>query len=206
MFQRKVLPTEEELWDVVMPAAFAAAWYSSLFRVLLNGTSNAANLAVFLLGGILPLYAAFAKGRTVLACRKKRREAVSTGRCCRGVIRRVESETVPFTGRHGRIYYRKRYHLVVEKREEGFAYGTEIRTGAYSVPVHLYLKSPEVKLYSDATGWNWYVEGLQCSRFRHDSVVFRTDDADGSSYVGDAVFRVVYLVILVFLLLFPFGK
>ena len=74
MFQRRVLPTEEELWDAVMPAAFAAAWYSSLFRMLLNGTTNAANMAVFLLGGILPLSAAFVKGRTVLACRKKRRE------------------------------------------------------------------------------------------------------------------------------------
>lgn len=79
MFQRRVLPTEEELWDAVMPAAFAAAWYSSLFRMLLNGTTNAANMAVFLLGGILPLSAAFVKGRTVLACRKKRREAVSGG-------------------------------------------------------------------------------------------------------------------------------
>ncbi len=75
MFQRRVLPTEEELWDAVMPAAFAAAWYSSLFRMLLNGTTNAANMAVFLLGGILPLSAAFVKGRTVLACRKKRRES-----------------------------------------------------------------------------------------------------------------------------------
>ena len=189
-----------------MPAAFAAAWYSSLFRMLLNGTTNAANMAVFLLGGILPLSAAFVKGRTVLACRKKRREAVSGGRCCRGVIRRVESETVPFTGRHGRIHYRKRYYLIIEKMEEGFAYGTEIRTGAYSVPVHLYLKSPEVKLYSDVSGWDWYVEGLQCSRFRHDSVVFRTDDADGDAYVGDMVFRVVYFAIAVFLFLLPFGK
>ena len=206
MFQRRVLPTEEELWDAVMPAAFAAAWYSSLFRMLLNGTTNAANMAVFLLGGILPLSAAFVKGRTVLACRKKRREGVSGGRCCRGVIRRVESETVPFTGRHGRIHYRKRYYLIIEKMEEGFAYGTEIRTGAYSVPVHLYLKSPEVKLYSDVSGWDWYVEGLQCSRFRHDSVVFRTDDADGDAYVGDMVFRVVYFAIAVFLFLLPFGK
>lgn len=201
MFQRRVLPTEEELWDAVMPAAFAAAWYSSLFRMLLNGTTNAANMAVFLLGGILPLSAAFVKGRTVLACRKKRREAVSGGRCCRGVIRRVESETVPFTGRHGRIHYRKRYYLIIEKMEEGFAYGTEIRTGAYSVPVHLYLKSPEVKLYSGSNGWNWYVEGLQCGIFRQNPGMFRTDDADGDTYVGDAAFRIIYVAILLFMLL-----
>jgi hypothetical protein len=50
------------------------------------------------------------------------------------------------------------------------------------------------------------VEGLQCSRFRHDSVVFRTDDADGDAYVGDMVFRVVYFAIAVFLFLLPFGK
>lgn len=206
MFQRRVLPTEEELWDVVMPAAFAAAWYSSLFRMIWNGTTSTANMAVFLLGGILPLSAAFVKGRTVLACRKRRREAISGGRCCRGVIRRVESETVPFTSRNGRIRYRKRYHLVIEKMEEGFACGIEIRTGAYTVPVHLYLKSPEVKLYSDSSGWNWYVEELQCSRFRHDPVVFRTDDADRDTYVGDVVFRVVYFAIAVYLFLLPFWK
>ncbi len=199
MFQRRVRPAEEELRDMFMLLAFAAVWYGSLFRALINGRTNGANGAIFLAGGILPLYIAYIRGRAALICRRKRRTAISRGRCCRGIVRRVEAEKVPFRGRHGHIYYRKRYYLVIEKIEDGFAYGTEIKTGAYRVPVHLYMKSPEVKLYSDPSGWNWYVEGLQCGRFRQNAGVFPTDDVDGDTYVGDALFGILYIVILLFL-------
>lgn len=199
MFQRRVRPAEEELRDMFMLLAFAAVWYGSLFRALINGKTNGANGAIFLAGGILPLYIAYIRGRAALICRRKRRTAISRGRCCRGIVRRVEAEKVPFRGRHGHIYYRKRYYLVIEKIEDGFAYGTEIKTGAYRVPVHLYMKSPEVKLYSDPSGWNWYVEGLQCGRFRQNAGVFPTDDVDGDTYVGDVLFGILYIVILLFL-------
>ncbi len=186
---------------MIILLTFAVVWYSSVFSALLKGTLNGTNAAIFLLGGVLPLYIGYTKGRAVLTCRKKRREAISRGRCCRGIIRRVESEKVPFRGRHGHIYYRRRYYLNIEKIEEGFDYGTEIKTGAYRVPVHLYLKSPEVKLYSGASGWNWYVEELQCGIFRQNPKVFQTDDADGDTYVGDAVFRIIYIAVMAFILL-----
>ena len=51
-----------------MLLSFAAVWYASLLRTWLNGTINGANGAIFLLGGALPLYAAYIKGRTALAC------------------------------------------------------------------------------------------------------------------------------------------
>ncbi len=198
MFHRKILPAEEELGDVAMLLMFAAVWYSSLFRSTRGGM---ANTAIFLLGGLLPLYTAYIKGRSAMNCRRKRREAISGGKCCRGVIRRFESEKVSFTGRHGHIHYRKKYYLIIEKMEEGLVCGTEIRTGSYRVPVHLYLKSPEVKLYSDASGWNWYVEGLQCGRFRQNPGVFKTDDADGGAYVGDVLTRFIAIAVLLFMLL-----
>ena len=201
MFQRRILPEEEELEGVFMLLSFAAVWYASLLRTWLNGTINGANGAIFLLGGALPLYAAYIKGRTALACRKKRREAIAKGRCCLGIIRHIESEKVPFRGRHGHVHYRKRYYLVIEKIEEGFTSGTEIKSGAYRVPVHLYLKSPEVKLYSGSSGWNWYVEGLQFGMFRQNPKVFQTDQADGDAYVGDALFRILSIAILLFMLL-----
>ena len=201
MLQRRVRPAEEELGDMAMLLAFAAVWYSSTLSTLLKGTMDGVNAAIFLLGGALPLYFGYQKGREALVCRRRRREAVSKGRCCRGVIRRIESEKVPFTGRHGHVHYRKRYYLVIEKIEEGLSYGTEIKTGAYRVPVHLYLKSSEVKLYSSMNGWNWYVEGLQCSIFRQNPVVFPTDNEDGDTYVGDAAFRTIYVAILLLMLL-----
>ncbi len=202
MLHRRILPAEEELGDMVILLTFAAVWYSALFSTLLKGTmNNGANAVIFLLGGLLPLYIGYRKGRAVLILRRKRREAISKGRCCRGIIRRIESERVPFRGRHGHVYYRRRYYLVIEKIEEGFACGTEIKTGAYRIPVHLYLKSPEVKLYSGSNGWNWYVEGLQCGIFRQNPGMFRTDDADGDTYVGDAAFRIIYVAILLFMLL-----
>ena len=67
--------------------------------------------------------------------------------------------------------------------------------------MHLYLKSPEVKLYSGSSGWNWYVEGLQCGMFRQNPKVFQTDQADGDAYVGDALFRILSVAILLFILL-----
>ena len=201
MIQRRILPEEEELWDAAMLAAFAVSWYGMLIPTLWNQATNGVNAAIFIIGGILPLYTAFAKGRAALSCRKKRRDAVGKGRCCRGIIRQVVAEKVPYRGRHGHVYYRKRYYLVIEKIEEGFQCGTEIKTGAYRVPVHLYLKSPEVQLYSGPTGWNWYVEGLQCGMFRQNPGVFKTDDADGDTYVGDALFQILFIAILLLTLL-----
>lgn len=201
MIQRRILPEEEELWDAAMLAAFAVSWYGMLIPTLWNQATNGVNAAIFIIGGILPLYTAFAKGRAALSCRKKRRDAVGKGRCCRGIIRQVVAEKVPYRGRHGHVYYRIRYHLVIEKLEEGFDSGMEIKTGAYRVPVHRCLKSREVKLYSDASGWKWYVEGLQCGIFRQNPGMFRTDDADGDTYVGDAAFRIIYVAILLFMLL-----
>lgn len=196
MFQRRILPAEEELWDMAMLAGFAAVWYSSLFRALADGKADTLNAAIFVVGGILPVYAAFVKGRTALSCRKKRREAISKGRCCRGVITHVIAESVPYSGRNGRIRYQKRYYLMVEKMEEGSAFGTEIKTGAYRVPVHIYLKSREVRLYSDESGWNWYVEGLQCGIFRQNPTLVGTDGSDGDTFVGDVLFRIVFLAVL----------
>ena len=165
-----------------------------------RGRAEGHVLITGVLGGLV-LYVAYIKGRAALRCRKKRREAIAKGRRCRGIIRRIESERVPFRGRHGHVYYRKRYYLVIEKIEEGFQCGTEIKTGAYRVPVHLYLKSPEVQLYSGPSGWNWYVEGLQCGMFRQNPGVFKTDDADGDTYVGDALFQILFIAILLLTLL-----
>ena len=201
MFHRRILPAEEELRDMFLLLAFSAVWYGALFHGLGSGATSGANAAVFLLSGALPLYVAYIKGRAALRCRKKRREAIAKGRRCRGIIRRIELERVPFRGRHGHVYYRKRYYLVIEKIEEGFQCGTEIKTGAYRIPVHLYLKSPEVQLYSGPTGWNWYVEGLQCGMFRQNPGVFKTDDADGDTYVGDALFQILFIAILLLTLL-----
>lgn len=201
MFQRRILPAEEELWDTVMLTGFAAVWYGSLLRTFLNGGTNGMNAVIFLLGGLLPLYAAFVRSRAALSCRKKRREAIATGRCCRGVIRHVIVETIPYRGRHGRIHYQKRYYLLIDRMEEGSAFGMEVKTGAYRVPVHIYLKSREVKLYSDASGWNWYAEELQCGRFRQKPVLVETDRADGEIYVGDVLFRIVFLAVLLLIFL-----
>ncbi len=201
MIQRRILPEEEELWDAAMLAAFAVSWYGMLIPTLWNQATNGVNAAIFIIGGILPLYTAFAKGRAALSCRKKRRDAVGKGRCCRGIIRQVVAEKVPYRGRHGHVYYRIRYHLVIEKLEEGFDSGMEIKTGAYRVPVHRCLKSREVKLYSDASGWKWYVEGLQCGIFRQPPIVSEMGDCEGGNYTGDVLFRIVYIAILLLMLL-----
>lgn len=189
------------MWDTAMLGAFAAAWYGMLIPAVLNQATNGVNAAIFIIGGVLPLYTAFTKGRAALSCRKKRREAVSKGRCCRGIIRQVVAEKVPCRGRHGHIYYRTRYHLVIEKLEEGFDSGMEMKTGAYRVPVHRYLKAREVRLYSDVSGWKWYVEGLQCGIFRQSSIVSEMGDCGGGSYTGDVLFRIVYIAVLLLMLL-----
>lgn len=201
MIRRRILPEEEELWDAAMVAAFVVTWYGMLIPTLWKHTISGINAAIFIVGGILPLYTAFAKGRAVLSCRKKRREALGKGRCCRGIIRQVVAEKVPYRGRNQHIYYRTRYHLVIEKLEEGFDYGMEIKTGAYRVPVHRYLKSREVKLYSDASGWKWYVEGLQCGMFRQPPIVSEMGDCEGGSYTGDILFRIIFITISILMLL-----
>lgn len=152
---------------------------------------------------MLPLYIAYVKGRNAFDCRKKRWEAVSRGRCCRGIIRHVVVESVRHRGRHGRIYYRKRYHMIIERLEEGLAAGTEIKTDAYRVPVHFYLKSREVKLYWGASGRKWYVEELQCGWFLQHPMILKADGSDEKNYAGEILSKVIWIILL--LLIFVKG-
>ena len=113
---------------------------------------------------------------------------------CRGRIQRITIQKEQYHLRHGRVRYRKRYYLIVERMDISIGQSNEIKSSPYRVPLPYYLTSREVTLYCDSTGWNWYIEDLKCSFFRQKNVEMEVDDYGDGGYTGQNIFRIVFIV------------
>lgn len=193
MHLRKVRPAEEEFADSMMMVIFSAVWYGLLLREILGGNGRP-DLFMFLFFGILPAYTAYGSVRQVLFYRKRRRTAILTGSRYRGRIQRITIQKEPYHLRRGQVQYRKRYYLIVERTDISTGIRNEIKSSPYRVPLPYYLTSREVTLYCDSTGWNWYIEDLKCSFFRQKNVEIEVDDYGDGGYTGQNIFRIVFIV------------
>ena len=61
--------------------------------------------------------------------------------------------------------------------------GREIRSQGYTKPIHRYLRTPNVTVYIDQSGWNYYLEDFEwkTSRKEPDILLFREefDESEG---------------------------
>lgn len=199
MFSRKVRPADEEFSDITMLIAFSAVWYGLLIEGAIRGKTEWIHALFFMIFGLLPLHTIYSRICRVRMFRKKRREAIQRGQCYKGVIRRVAIERVPYSGRRGTLHYRTMYYLLIDKEENEYGVSTEIKSQGYRFPVPYYLKSPEVTLYVDASGWNWYVEDLKCSRWRTKQSILELEDDPAGSYSGQKLFQIVFILGLIYI-------
>lgn len=200
MHLRKIRPAEEEFSDSMMMVVFSAVWYGLLLKEILAGDGRP-DLILFLIFGILPAYTAYGNVCQVFYYRKRRRTAILSGSRYSGRIQRIIVQKEPYHLRHGRVRYRKRYYLIVERTDAATGIRNEIKSGPYRVPLPYYLTSREVTLYCDSSGWNWYIEDLRCSFFRQRDVEMEVDDYGDGGYTGQNIFRIVFIIGLLWTLL-----
>src|SRR5699024_4320728 len=144
-----IRPAEEEISGIIPTFIFAAVWYSVVLRSIVSAGFDPF-MIIFLAGGLLMPYTAVNNVRRALFYRRQRAEAVALGDVSQGRITGIARQDVPYTtGEHNRLRYRRYYFLQVEMYDAATGAASTIQSQGYRIPVHRYLASDRVSVYTD---------------------------------------------------------
>ena len=169
--KRKIRPAEEEMGNVVFLILFVIMWYSSLIGSFLTGGTHTTAL-LFFVAGLLPVYTAVTMIRKALFYRRQRAEAIAYGSSQLGWIRSVVRQDVPY-----------------QSTSQG-----------YRKPIHRYLASNQVRIYTDRSGWKHYLEDFQYKERMKDPGIFDDrpmefeETTAGSGHVVQILFVVIFIL------------
>ena len=172
MRKRKILPAEEEIGNVTFLILFTILWYSALFRNFHFGGAQITVL-LFCAAGLLPMYSAVTMVRKAFFYRKQRADAIAYGQSRPGRIQSVVRQDVPYySSQHHRLRYHRYYYLKVDITDPVTGVTTTIQSQGYRKPVHRYLASAQVRVYTDRSGWKHYLEEFQFKEHPTDPGIF----------------------------------
>lgn len=200
--KRKIRPAEEEVGNAVFLILFVILWYSSLLGSL---AANGVQITVllFLVVGLFPVYSAVTVIRKAMFYRRQRADAIAYGSSQPGRIRNVVREDVPYrSGEHNMIRYNRYYHLQVDITDAVTGAVSTIESQGYRKPIHRYLASDQVRVYTDRSGWKHYLEGFQYKERMSDPGIFDNrpmefeETAAGSGRVIQILFVIVFILII----------
>lgn len=201
--KKRIRPAEEELYPCIYQILVALLWYTLLIKNLLTSSEQEPAIYLFLLLGVVIIYQTVNQVNAVYICRKKRKEAISLGRARKGYINRIRMERVLKTGTRGRKHYERYYYLYITQNQSYVGNGFEIKSSAYRVPLHCYLTSAEVTVYTDESGWHHYIEDLQCDRRYRKNRLFNLENSfeDDGDYRYHQFSKVIVLILIIYVLL-----
>ena len=200
--RRNIRPAEEEIGTVLPVILFSAIWYGSLGSLIFRSGFEI-SLLLFLIAGILLPYQAVTNIRRALFYRKQRADAIALGRAAAGRITSVTRQSVPCSsGRHGSTRYRTYYFPNVEMSDPVTGAIVTIQSQGYRLPIHRYLRSDQVKVYTDRSGWKHYLEDFQWRERRSDPDLFGPPrEFEETSFGGGRIVQIIFVVILILMLL-----
>lgn len=200
MFRRKIRPAQEEMRGTAFTVVFVLIWYASLMRgILYAGFQN--TYLLFLAAGLLPVFTAVQGVRRALFYRRQGREIKGSGSATRGRIVNVIMKSEPYEDSHHRARYRRYYVLVAEVADPVTGVVNRIESPAYSRPIHRFLASPEVTVYTDRTGWKHYMDDFQWKERKSDPGIFEGDQVF-DEYGTGALFGKVLVILVMLLMLY----
>ena len=181
---------------------FVILWYSTLIGSLAsNGVRTP--VLLFLVVGLFPVYSAVTVVRKALFYRRQRAEAVAYGHSQLGRIRSVTRQDVPYrSGEHNTLRYHRYYYLQVDITDPVTGAVSTITSQGYRKPIHRYLASDQVRVYTDRSGWKHYLEDFQYKERKSDSGIFDDrpmefdETAAGSGRVMQILFVIVFILIV----------
>ena len=206
--KRTIRPAEEEIGSVIPVILFSLLWYSSIFGIIFRGGFQTP-LLIFLVAGILPLYQVITNIRRAFFYRRQRAEAVALGNVSYGKITGVTRQDVPYytSGEHRRLRYRRYYYLNVEMTDPVTGVSTTIQSQGYRRPIHRYLASPDVKIYTDQSGWKHYLEDFHWKEHRSDPDIFSYPREFEETHLGTERFgQIIFVVILILMIITMFRQ
>lgn len=196
--RRKIRTANETMDGVIVLLFFTWVWYTILIKnIILGGFQT--SLLIFLIAGVLIPAQAVKKIQKALYYRKLHEQCVreqcpSQGRIVN--IVREYSDEYDSRNRRRRMTY---YYLIIEVTDPDTGTVQTIKSEPYRCPLHKYLASPYVQVYTDQTGWKHVVDGFQLKANRNEpdiplenSNVYLKDFNQSS-----VLFQVIFIVVLV---------
>lgn len=204
--RKKMITADEEISGVVPLICFNILWYVSCAGIILRGSGFSTVSALFVVAGLLPVYAVFQKVRRALYYRRLRRRTIGEGRKSRGRIINIVKRTETVAGSRQRTHMRRLYFLIVEitNSDNGAVY--QIESDAYSFPVDSFLASPEVTVYTDKSGWKHYIEDFRLKASRKDPGIFPDRPEFKESTAVYKIFEIVIILLMLWTILGQFFR
>ena len=200
--KRQIRPATEELGSGALPLVFSAVWYTAIAKQL--SVSDAPTLLLFAVAGLLPLYTGVRSIRSALLCRRRRAQAISSGRAARGRIVGVTQKLVPVSETNGRLRFHRQYCLRVELFSAQTGAMETIESQPYRRPIHRYLASTAVQVYADPTRSVFHLDGFQWKRRRSEPdiipIPFEWNDQSSETPLFSLVFVAIAVLLLIRLL------
>ena len=198
--RKKFRPADEEIGPILPLLLFPVLWYSALFRGI-AGSGFQVMLVPFLVAGLLPVYSAVNEIRRAMFYRKQRADAIAWGHSEIGRIRGVTRQDVPYySGKNRTLRYRRTYCLQVDIMDPSTGVVHTIESGGYRKPVHRYLASDRVRVYTDRTGWKYYLEEFQLKKHKKDPGIFDQQmpaEFEEMSFGGGRLIQIIFIIVIV---------
>ena len=200
--KRKIRPAEEEMGNVAFLILFAILWYACLVASLVNGGTRITVL-LFFVAGLFPVYSAVTMIRKALFYRRQRADAIAYGSSQLGKIRGVMRQDIPYrSGEHNTLRYHRYYYLQVDITDPVTGAVSTIQSQGYRKPIHRYLASAQVRVYTDRSGWKHSLEDFQFKERMSDPGIFDDRPMEfeetraGSGRVVQILFIAVFILIV----------
>lgn len=204
--KRKIRPAEEEMGNVAFLILFAILWYACLVASLVSGGTRITVL-LFFVAGLFPVYSAVTMIRKALFYRRQRADAIAYGSSQLGKIRGVMRQDIPYrSGEHNTLRYHRYYYLQVDITDPVTGAVSTIQSQGYRKPIHRYLASAQVRVYTDRSGWKHYLEDFQYKRRMSDPGIFddRPMEFEETRAGNGRVIQVLFIAVFILIVLSSF--
>lgn len=201
--KRRIRPAEEEIGNVGFSFLFTILWYAGLAASIRSGGFILTHL-LFLAAGLIPIYTMITMIRRAFFYRKQREDAIAYGHSQLGRIQSVMRQDVPYySGKHHTLRYHRYYYLDVELTDPVTGVTNVIRSQGYRRPIHRYLASDTVRVYTDRSGWKHYLEEFQFKAHRNDPGAFddRPMDFEETAAGSGRFVQILFAVIVILMIL-----
>ena len=204
--KQKIRPAEEEIGNVAFIFLFVILWYSALLGSVMSGRAGI-TVMLFFVAGLLPVYSAVTMIRRALFYRKQRADAIAYGQSQPGRIQGVVRQDVPYySGKNRTLRYHRYYYLKVDITDPVTVVTNTIQSQGYRKPIHRYLASEQVRVYTDRSGWKYYLEDFRFKERMSDPGIFddRPLEFEETMAGNGRVVQIIFVIVFILMILSMF--
>ena len=204
--KQKIRPAEEEIGNVAFIFLFVILWYSALLGSVMSGRAGI-TVMLFFVAGLLPVYSAVTMIRRALFYRKQRADAIAYGQSQPGRIQGVVRQDVPYySGKNRTLRYHRYYYLKVDITNPVTGVTNTIQSQGYRKPIHRYLASEQVRVYTDRSGWKYYLEDFRFKERMSDPGIFddRPLEFEETMAGNGRVVQIIFVIVFILMILSMF--